>query len=26
MYLERLKGLDVRVLGPGAPYSFAPPE
>jgi len=25
-YLERLTGLDVRVLGPGAPYSFTPPE
>ena len=26
IYRERLKDLDVRVLGPGAPYSFAPPE
>jgi len=25
-YVSRLEGLDVRVLGPGAPYSFAPPE
>jgi Gas vesicle synthesis protein GvpL/GvpF len=25
-YLERLEGLDAKILGPGAPYSFAPPE
>jgi len=25
-YLDRLKGLEVKVLGPGAPYSFGPPE
>lgn len=25
-YLDRLKDLDARVLGPGAPYSFGPPE
>lgn len=25
-YLERLKDLDARILGPGAPYSFGPPE
>jgi hypothetical protein len=25
-YRERLEGLDVRILGPGAPYSFGPPE
>jgi Gas vesicle synthesis protein GvpL/GvpF len=25
-YRERLEGLDVRVIGPGAPYSFGPSE
>ena len=25
-YLSRLEGLDARILGPGAPYSFGPPE
>jgi len=25
-YRKRLEGLDARILGPGAPYSFAPPE
>jgi hypothetical protein len=26
IYRERLDALDVRILGPGAPYSFGPPE
>jgi hypothetical protein len=26
IYRERLEGLEARVLGPGAPYSFGPPE
>ncbi len=25
-YLDRLKGFEAKVLGPGAPYSFGPPE
>ena len=25
-YCQRLEGLDVRVMGPRAPYSFGPPE
>jgi hypothetical protein len=26
IYRERLEGLEAKVLGPGAPYSFGPPE
>ena len=25
-YMDRIRGMDVRVVGPGAPYSFGPPE
>ena len=26
LYMDRIRGMNVRALGPGAPYSFGPPE